>query len=117
MVSKTTNAYGEITITGKAIALVVFNCAQDCYGIVNLVSKGIFESVRELFDRSYRLARGVSIKANQNRIVVDVYVVMKYGVSINAVAKSLKDSIKFNVEDFTGMIVDCVNVHVMGIHV
>ena len=33
------------------------------------------------------------------------------------VAKNLKDTIKFNVEDFTGMIVDCVNVHVKGIRV
>jgi len=117
MVSKTTNSYGNITINDKAIALVVFNCTQDCYGVVNLVAKDIFESFIELFSKSYKFAKGVKIKAIQNRIVVDVFVILKHGVSINAVAKSIMDSIKYNVEDFTGMIVDSVNVHVMGVRV
>ena len=77
----------------------------------------IFESARELLNKSYKYARGVKIRANQNRIVIDLYVIFKYGVSINAVARSLKDTVKYNVEDFTGMIVDSVNVHVVGIHV
>jgi uncharacterized alkaline shock family protein YloU len=46
---------------------------------------------------------------------VDVYVIVKYGVSINAVAESLKEAIKYKVEVFTGMIVDTVNVNVIGV--
>ena len=117
MVSKTTNAYGDITINDKAIAMVTYACAEECYGVVNLVNRDIFENIRELLNKSYKYARGVKIRANQNRIVIDLYVVFKYGVSINAVAKSLRDTVKYNVEDFTGMIVDSVNVHVVGIHV
>lgn len=117
MVSKTTNAYGDITITDKAIASVTCACAEECYGVVKLVNRDIFESIRELLNKSYRFARGVKVRANQNRIVIDIYVIFKYGVSIEAVARSLKDTVKYNVEDFTGMIVDSVNVHVVGIHV
>ena len=40
---------------------------------------------------------------------------MKYGVSINAVDESLKEEIKYKVEKFTGMIVDTVNVNVIGV--
>ena len=50
-----------------------------------------------------------------NRIYIDVYVVIKYGVSINAVAESLKEAIKYKVEAFTGMIVSMVNVNVVGV--
>ena len=42
---------------------------------------------------------------------------MKYGVSISAVSESLKKSVKYSVENFTGMIVDSVNVHVVGVRV
>ena len=45
----------------------------------------------------------------------DKIVVVKYGVSINAVAESLKEGIKYKVEYFTGMIVDTVNVNVIGV--
>lgn len=40
---------------------------------------------------------------------------IKYGVSIEAVAESLKEGIKYKVERFTGMIVDTVNVNVVGL--
>ena len=50
-----------------------------------------------------------------NRIYVDVYVIIKYGVSIGAVADSLREAIKYKVENFTGMIVDTVNVNVIGV--
>ena len=37
------------------------------------------------------------------------------GVSIGAVAESLREAIKYKVEGFTGMIVDTVNVNVIGV--
>jgi uncharacterized alkaline shock family protein YloU len=44
-----------------------------------------------------------------------VSVIVKYGVSIKAVVEALKESIKYKVERFTGMIVDVINVTVMGV--
>ena len=117
MLSKTTNAYGDITITEKSIARVVYNCTKECYGVVDVGSAGFFSSIRELFCKSYRLCKGVKVKAQKNRINIKVYVILKYGVSISAVAKNLKDGIKYNVEDFTGMIVDNVYVHIKDIRI
>ena len=54
---------------------------------------------------------------NGDRIFIDLYVVMKYGVSIDAVAQTLKKTVKYDVEEFTGMVVDTVNVNVIGIRV
>ena len=44
-------------------------------------------------------------------------IILKYGVSINAVAESVRRSVKYNVEQFTGMIVDSVNINVVGVKV
>ncbi len=52
-----------------------------------------------------------------DRIFIDLYVIIKYGVSIEAVAQSLKKSVKYDIERFTGMIVDTINVNVVGIRV
>ena len=48
-------------------------------------------------------------------IFIDINVVIKYGVSINAVAESLKEGVKYKVERFTGMIVDTVDVNIIGV--
>lgn len=117
MLSKTTNAYGDITINEKSIARVVYNCTKECYGIVDVGSMGFFELLKEVFKKSYSRTRGVKVKAHNNRIDIKVYVILKYGVTIPAVAKNLKDSIKFNVEDFTGMIVDNVYVYIKDIRI
>ena len=37
--------------------------------------------------------------------------------SISAVAESLRKAVKYSVENFTGMLVDAVNVHVVGVRV
>ena len=109
----TSNVFGKISISDLAIAKVAANAALECYGIVETVSRRVTDSVSELLKR--QSGKGVKVVTNGDRIYIDVYVVIKYGVSINAVAESLKEGIKYKVEKFTGMIVDTVNVNIIGV--
>ena len=99
----TSNIYGKISISDAAIAKVAKNAALECYGIVDTVSKRLTDSLSDLF------------KKQPDRIFINVNVIIKYGVSINAVAESLKEGVKYKVEKFTGMIVDTVNVNIIGV--
>lgn len=112
----TVNAYGRITVTEEAIAEVAGSSALECYGIVDLVPKKLSDSISDLL-RKQKVSRGVRVLTNGDRICIDLYVVMKYGVSIDAVAQTLKKTVKYDVEEFTGMVVDTVNVNVIGIRV
>ena len=110
----TSNAYGKISISDLAIAKIASHTAMECYGIVEMVSRRFTDSLSELLKKDLG-GRGTKVTTSGNRIYIDVYVMMKYGVSINAVAESLKEAIKYKVEKFTGMIVDTVNVNVIGV--
>ena len=110
----TNNAYGKISISDLAIAKVASYTAMESYGIVEMVSRRFTDSLSLLLKKD-DAGRGIKVTTSGNRIYVDVYVVMKYGVSISAVAESLKEAIKYKVEIFTGMIVDTVNVNVLGV--
>ncbi|HEY8420002.1 MAG TPA: Asp23/Gls24 family envelope stress response protein [Clostridia bacterium] len=112
----TTNAYGKISVTEEAIAQVAGYTALDCYGIVDLVPKRLSDHIAELFKRR-SVSKGVKVITNGDRIFIDLYVILKYGVSIEAVAESIKKSVKYNVEKFTGMVVDSLNVNVVGVKV
>ena len=81
---------------------------------MEMVSRRFTDSLSELLKKDSG-GRGVKVTTSGNRIYIDLYVVIKYGVSINAVAESLKESVKYRVEKFTGMIVDTVNVNVIGV--
>ncbi len=110
----TSNVYGKISISDAAIAKVAKSATLECYGIVDTVSRKLGDSLSELLKKQPD-GRGVKVVTNGDRIFIDVNVIIKYGVSINAVAESLKESIKYKVERFTGMIVDTVNVNIIGV--
>ena len=90
------------------------NAALECYGIVDTVSRRFTDTLSELLKKQAG-GRGIKVVTSGDRIFIDVYVIIKYGVSINAVAESLKESVKYKVEKFTGMIVDTVNVNIIGV--
>ena len=110
----TSNAYGKISISDLSIAKVASHTALESYGIVEMVSRRLTDNLALLFKKDVG-GKGVKVTTSGNRIYIDLYVVIKYGVSINAVAESLKEAIKYKVEGFTGMIVDTVNVNVIGV--
>ncbi len=111
---RTNNIYGKIIISDKTIEKFVYNVAMDCYGIVEFVPSSLWNSVVSFFKFGSEV-RGVKVHALGDRIFIDVSVIVKFGVSIKAVVDALKESIKYKVERFTGMIVDTINVKVVGI--
>ncbi len=110
----TSNAYGKISISDLAIAKVASQAAVESYGIVDTVARRFSETLAELLKKDAG-GKGVKVVTSGNRIFIDITVLIKYGVSIEAVAESLKEAIKYKVEHFTGMIVDTVNVNVAGL--
>jgi uncharacterized alkaline shock family protein YloU len=111
---KTNNIYGKILISDKTIEKFVSHVAMDCYGIVEFASKGTIDSVVRFLKIGSKM-KGVKVHSSGDRIFIDMSVIVKYGVSIKAVVEALKESIKYKVERFTGMIVDTINVRVMGV--
>ncbi|MBR1984300.1 MAG: Asp23/Gls24 family envelope stress response protein [Clostridia bacterium] len=116
MTVDTNNFYGNISITNEAIASIAGFTALDCYGVVDTCSKNLKDAARDLIKKQ-PYSKGIKITNFDNRIFIDIYCIFKYGVSISAVADSLKKSVKYSVENFTGMIVDTVNVHIVGVRV
>ena len=111
---KTNNIYGKIIISNKTIEKFVSNMATDCYGIVAYSHGNAFSSLVS-FIKNGSGFKGVKVRSVEDRIFIEIAVIVKYGVSIKAVVESLKESVKYKVERFTGMIVDTIDVFVTGV--
>ncbi|MBQ6922735.1 MAG: Asp23/Gls24 family envelope stress response protein [Clostridia bacterium] len=114
MAVKTNNIYGKILISDNTIERFVSRVAEDCYGIVSFVPSSLWDRIVGFF-RFRTYVTGVKCRTQGDRVFIDVAVTVKYGVSIRAVVDALKSSIKYRVEKFTGMIVDTMNVKVVGV--
>ncbi len=114
MAVNTRNAYGKISITEEAIAVVACTAARQSYGIVDMVSRKFTDSVASLFNKNSD-SKGVKVTTHNDRIYIDLFIVVKYGISISAVAESVRENVKYRVEKFSGMFVDTINVSVVGV--
>ena len=112
----TSNIYGKITISDEAVATVASHAASECYGVVELVSRKLTDNISRLFNKQ-NPGQGIRVLTEDNMIFIDIFVVLKLGVSVEAVTESLKSTVKYSVESFTGMRVKNVNVNVVGLRV
>ena len=105
MAAELVNDYGKIVLSDELITSIVGYAAVENYGIV------------ELFKRD-SLRRGVKVTmVDPTTVAVDLFVTLEYGVSLPAVAMNTRDNVKYYVEEYTGLKVQYVNIHVEGIRV
>lgn len=114
MAVKTTNKYGRITVLDSAIAMTAHYSAAECYGIVDLVSRKLTDSIIELFNKQ-PAGKGVKVETVNNKIYLELYVVLRDGVNIDAVCDSVRSTVKYNVETYTGMRVSNIIINVVGV--
>ncbi len=112
----TTNKYGKISISDEAVAAVASQVASECYGVVEMVSRRFSDNIATLWGRN-KLGKGVKVATVDNLVYIEVFVILKVGVNIETVRKTTADTVKFAVEQFTGMRVKKVHVNVVGIKV
>ena len=111
---KTNNIYGKIVISDRTITRFISNVAMDCYGIVEFAPKNVLDAVISFLTYGSDV-KGIKVRSSGDRIFIELSVIVKYGVSIKAVVEALKTSVKYKVERFTGMLVDVIDVRVMGV--
>ena len=112
-----TNSLGTVTIETDVIATYAGSIAVECFGIVGLAAVNMKDGLVKLLKRDY-LSHGINVTVGENNeISIDFHVIISYGVSIFTVADNLKQTVKYRVEEFTGMKIDRINIFVEGVRV
>ena len=110
------NKMGQIQIDTDVIALYAGTTAVECFGIVGMAAVSMKDGlVKHL--KGETLTHGINVTINDNAIEIDFHVIVSYGVSISTVADNLIESVKYKVEEFTGMPVEKINIFVEGVRV
>jgi uncharacterized alkaline shock family protein YloU len=100
------------------VATIAGQAVLECYGVVGISSRGL----AEVLHRDHR-HQGVEVRlqdgasSTKSAIIIDIYVIMEYGVRIMTVARNVMERVKFTVEGALGVPVEQVNVHVQGLRV
>ena len=108
---------GIITVNPEVIAKYAGTVAVECFGIVGMAAVNVKDGLVRLLKKD-SLTHGIQVTISEdNRITIDFHVIVSYGVSISAVSDNLIETVKYKVEEFTGVPVEKVNVYVEGVRV
>jgi len=115
MEMKINNEIGQVNISEDVIAMIAGAAANEAYGIVGMASRGKNGLAGIL--KKENLSKGVHVRVEEEKIFIDLYVIIQFGTKISVVAKNTIDKVKYNVESQTGLTVENVNLNIEGIKV
>jgi uncharacterized alkaline shock family protein YloU len=110
-------ALGRIDVSSEVIATIAGGAAIDCYGLIGMASrKALKDGFTELLGRE-NLSRGVDVREQDNKIDIDLHIIVNYGVKISEIARNVQTKVKYTLEQTLGLQVNAVNVLVQGVRV
>ena len=116
MKGKMNTEMGDIVIARDVLAKYAGTATTDCIGIVGMAAVNMKDGVTKLLKKE-NAARGVNVAVNDNRVKIELHVIVAYGVSIRAVAQNVLESVRYKVEEYTGLTVEKINVVVEGVRI
>ncbi|HLS35111.1 MAG TPA: Asp23/Gls24 family envelope stress response protein [Bacillota bacterium] len=112
---QTTN--GQVSVTNEVVATIAGSAAVACYGIVGMASKSqIRDGIAEILGRE-NYSRGIIVREENNRLHIDMYIIVSYGTKISEVASNVQSQVKYNLEKSLGLEIDSINIFVQGVRV
>ena len=107
------NNLGKVEIAPEVIEVIAGIAASEVEGVAQMRGNFAAGVVERLGKKNH--GKGVKVELLEEGIKVDVYCVMKFGVSIPNVAQGIQDNIRQALFDMTALETEEINVHIVGI--
>lgn len=104
---------GKVEIAPEVIEVIAGLAASEVEGIAQM--RGNFASgvVEKLGKKNH--GKGVKVELNEDSIKIDVYCLVKFGISIPKVAQEAQDNIRQTLLNMTALDANEVNIHIVGV--
>ncbi|PLR76452.1 Asp23/Gls24 family envelope stress response protein [Bacillus sp. V3-13] len=112
-VSKENTGLGKVEIAPEVIEVIAGIAASEVEGVSQMRGNFATGVVERLGKKNH--GKGVKVELTEQGIKVDVYCLMKFGVSIPHVAQKIQDNIRQALLNMTALNAEEVNIHVVGI--
>lgn len=101
---------GNIHIAEEVLAAVAAAAATEVAGVGGLSAN----LTSDILNKKGQ-AKGVRLQVEENKVTVELSILMTYGNKIPEVGKAVQENVKTTVESITGLEIAAVNVSVAGV--
>ena len=102
---------GQITYANEVIATIVSVATTEVEGISGIAGSGAISGILA----KGKTPRGVKVDMNGENVGVDVSVTVDYGMPIQKVGRNAQENVRKSIESMTGLHVEKVDLHVVGV--
>ena len=106
----------NVKISDDVVQIIAGIAAGEVDG-VHALGNSLAGGIAELLGGKKSVSRGVKVDIKEDTAVIDVHIVVRYGVRIPDVAWTVQEKVKDAVETMTGLEVLKVNIHIDGINI
>lgn len=103
------NHNGIITISENVFGTIVGNVVNNCFGVVGMAAAGAKDGIVSLLKKE-NYSKGVKVSAEGESLILELHIIVSYGVNLHAISHSIIQEAKYAVEQKTGFHVKKVNV-------
>ncbi|XJZ26176.1 Asp23/Gls24 family envelope stress response protein [Bacillota bacterium Lsc_1132] len=104
---------GKVEIAPEVIEVIAGIAASEVEGVAGMRGNFATGVVERLGKKNH--GKGVKVDISETGIKIEVYCMMKYGVSIPTVAQKIQDNIRQTLLNMTALEPEEVNIHIVGI--
>lgn len=104
---------GKVEIAPEVIEVIAGIAASEVDGVAGMRGNFATGVVERLGKKNH--GKGVKVDISETGIKIEVYCMMKYGVSIPSVAQKIQDNIRQTLLNMTALEPEEVNIHIVGI--
>lgn len=110
------NHLGVIDISRDYFVNLVGDAVVSCFGVAAMSHTSARQSLRDRLSRrdGDRIDKGIRIRTKNQKLLIDLHIIVTYGTNISAIVKSIMHKVRFTVEEKTGFEVARVNVYIDG---
>ena len=113
--TETTEENEGIQISNDVIAVIAGVAVSEVQGVSSMAG-GFAGGISEVLSGKKNLAKGIKVDKEENKVKIDVNIIVEYGTRIPDIAFEIQNRAKTSVENMTGLKVEEVNVHVQGVN-
>lgn len=106
---------GQMKISDAVMAVCAVNATLKVDGVAGFAAGGLTDSITENILGKESLSKGVKVNQTDDGVVVDIFLIVEYGVKIPEVAWNVQTNVKKELETMTDRPVSKVHIHIQGV--
>ena len=113
-ISENTEVSGNVKISDEVIATIAGIAAEEIKGVSGMYGS-FADGIAEKLGAKKNFSKGIKVEMSDDCVTLDLDVIIEYGAKIPDVSWEIQENVKNNIETMTGLCVEKVNIHVVGV--